>query len=94
MKKKNPAFKAPCEAKPYESDKAFYEIRDADNEEIGGGWTKDEAAYIVKCVNSHEQLVEALQELLNLLNENEPLWYLKKHENIALKALKLAEGGI
>jgi hypothetical protein len=48
------------------------------------------AAYIVKAINAHEALVEALRELLNLLNENEPLWYLRKHENIALRALKLA----
>jgi len=40
--------------------------------------------------NSTPELLEALQELHNLLEEHQPNWYLAKHHNIARLAIKKA----
>jgi hypothetical protein len=50
------------------------------------------AAFIVRACNAHEDLVAALSELVELLEDNQPDWYLKKHFNHARAALAKAEG--
>lgn len=42
---------------------------------------------------NNKQLREALKTLLDLLEQNEPDWYLRKHYNIAVGALGLPRGG-
>jgi len=54
---------------------------------------KDEAnaAYIVRACNAHEDLVTALKEIFDLLEEHQPKWYLKGHYNRARAALEKAK---
>jgi hypothetical protein len=43
-----------------------------------------------KLIASAPELLKALIELHNLLDEHEPNWYLKKHDNLAINAIKKA----
>jgi len=43
-----------------------------------------------KLIIAAPDLLESLTELFNLLEENEPTWYLKGHYNRATKAIKKA----
>jgi len=45
---------------------------------------------ITKLTAAAPDLLEVLTELFNLLEENEPQWYLKSHYNHAIKAIKKA----
>ena len=43
-----------------------------------------------KLIAAAPELLESLTELFNLLEENEPQWYLRGHYNRAIKAIKKA----
>ncbi len=43
-----------------------------------------------KLISAAPELLNSLTELLNLLEENEPQWYLRGHYNRAIKAIKKA----
>jgi len=50
----------------------------------------EEAEANAKLIAAAPELLDSLNELFNLLEENEPQWYLKGHYNRAIKALQKA----
>jgi len=52
--------------------------------------SKEEAESNGRLIASAPDLLASLTELLNLLDENEPQWYLRGHYNRAIKAIKKA----
>ena len=51
----------------------------------------DIAKFIVRACNNHDELVAALKDVFALLEEHEPIWYLRRHYSRISKALAKAE---
>lgn len=58
----------------------------------GYGMTTEEVEANANLVNAAPDLLNALIEITNLLEEHEPDWYLRKHYNLITSALNKAFG--
>ncbi|MEO3212781.1 hypothetical protein [Parabacteroides distasonis] len=58
----------------------------------GYGMTTEEVEANANLVNAAPDLLNALVEITNLLEEREPDWYLRKHYNLITSALNKAFG--
>ena len=60
-------------------------------ESMEGIITKEECVANAKLIQSAPDLFESLTELFNLLEKNEPNWYLQRHYKKAFNALRKAK---